>query len=212
MPLRRSASLSDYANYKDNFHHISSPNPYHLRRILSESRIEGSKESSFIGYNYRSSTPYPPTKYNQAWDVYKGDWYDRRYYTSPVYWPYPTWRYRYLDPPQSLYQNYPNLSWYPKTNRDAFFDMVSPNYLRGQSDPYYSKPLYSPYRPWVYEKQDIGRAVKLHEMNLISRNTLEKYWLMPRSFESRWNDYTPPYRPATWYTSPRRYYFSYPYC
>lgn len=206
--LRRSASVS-YGGYRDDFHHLSSPDPAKLRRVLSLSRIEGSKELPFISYAYRES-PYPSTRYNQAWDVYGNQWYDRRYYTSPVYWPYPTWRFRYLDPPESLYWNYPTLSWYPRTSRIAFFDMMNPSYWRRYTDPYFSRPLYYPYRPWAYESMDIARAINMYNKDLIGRNTLEKYWLAPRAW-GRWNDYTPPYRHSSWYTSPRRHYYSYPY-
>jgi len=169
--------------------------------------VSATHSTQFENYREKAS---PYLRHYREWDIWDDYWYDRRYQRSPADWPYAAWANRRnynLDPPQAHWNNFPSLGWTAHSSKYAFIDQgqIDPAYWRRYRDPHYDRPLYYPYRPWVYESMDKSRARQQHDNGLIATNTLEKYWLAERPWAARWADYTPPYRPPTYYTSPDRY-------
>jgi len=80
---------------------------------------------------------------------------------------------------------------------------------RRYRDPSCDQPLCHSYKPWTMHASDAGRTVKMFKQGLINFSTLEKDWLVPSYFQRKFDEYNHPYKSSTWYTSPRRYAFTF---
>lgn len=178
---------------------VHTPTPTHVYTIKRSTSIP-----SFSDYrsNYEISSKYKPTwspygRYRN-WDLYDEYWWDRSYYNSPLsyqYYYYPGRRYNYLDPPYSLWYNYPSLSYTPRS-RYWYSDSIDPVNWRRYRDTWYDRyMIYN--RPWstLYDSSDVSRALDLYGKGLLGWDSLDRYWLRPSGYERRlWDTRYYPYR------------------
>lgn len=195
--IRRSTSLTSLPR-SHSMALVSSAAP---TRVFTVKRTTSVPSFEDYRRNYELSWKYRPTRSSvrtRDWDLHDEYWWDRRYYYSPLFYPYyyyPGRRYNYLDPPYSLWWNYPALSSAPRS-RYWYTDNVDPLYWRRYRDTWYDRyMIYN--RPWstLYDSSDVNRALDLYGKGLIGMESLDRYWLRPSSYErSLWDVKHYPYR------------------
>jgi len=185
--IRRSTSLAALPRSRSSVM-VSTAAP---TRVYTIKRTTSFPSFSDYTHNYDLSWKYKPnwsTVRTRDWDLHDEYWWDRRYYYSPLFYPYsyyPSRRYNYLDPPYSLWWNYPALS-YTGRSRYSYTGSTDPLYWRRYRDTWYDRyMIYN--RPWstLYDSSDVNRALDLYGKGVVSWDTLDRYWLRPASYERR---------------------------
>jgi len=182
---------------------------YTIKRVYSSPALTSGKELPYVTYNNRAG---PFKRYRRDYDLNEDYWWDRRYHTSPVFWPPHAWpnrHYRQSDAAYGYWWHYPALTYYPRYDRHSFQNQGDPLYAKRYRDPYYDRPLWNPARPWAQDMVEPKRVLDMYKKNIIDFDSVQRNWLAPYSWERRWNEYKEPYQQQTWTTSPRRYFFSY---
>ncbi|VDP26504.1 unnamed protein product [Soboliphyme baturini] len=198
-PFRRSRSV----------HSLSTSN---VLSLTSPSRTVPLAYSSLHHLKYVSEI-YRPKVYNRYWqdsDIWDDYAWDSRHYMSPLYWStyyWPLRRYYYYDLPYSWNWYYPTISYYPRYSRSYFLDSIDPVFWR-RYDNYRYYPQWWKYRS-EYDYDDVKSRIRWYRRNILDYDSLERYWLRPRYLDRISSIYSSDsYRPV-WYSSPRRYYYSF---
>jgi hypothetical protein len=153
---------------------------------------------------YRPSTMF---RYRRDYDLLDDHLHDQTYFNTPIYWSthrYAARRYMNTDPIPNPWtwesgQFGSRYKWYT--------DWLNPTYWRRHRDPNYDRALWNPVRPWMYDRQNVDRAVRMYREGLTDFKTLDKYWINPYALDRKAKDYTDVYLPAGYYGA-RRYFYS----
>lgn len=135
-------------------------------------------------------------KYRRDQDYFDDLLHDRYTYNPSVYWTdyrFNARRYAYTDPiPNSMFDTYPafwsRYKWYT--------DFLDPTFYRKYRDPNYDRPLWDSWRPYMYDRNNTKRAVKMFRQGLISFRELDKKWIEPHALGRRFRDWNEVYTPA----------------
>ncbi|KAE9549191.1 hypothetical protein FO519_007603 [Halicephalobus sp. NKZ332] len=159
----------------------------------------------YPSHSYRPSTLF---KYRRDFNSFDDYLHDNFVHNPTVYWGdyrYGARRYAYTDPlPNSICDSYPTF-W----SRYKFYsDYLNPTFYRRYRDPYYDRPLWDSWRPYMYDRYNTKRAIKMFRQGLISFHELDKKWVEPNALGRRVKDWPDVYQPAARYGT-RRYFYAF---
>ncbi|CAD5215572.1 unnamed protein product [Bursaphelenchus okinawaensis] len=158
-----------------------------------------------VDAKYAPSTLYGQRLDRTAWD----DYYTDNFVHNPtVYWQdyrYTARRYPNTDPiPNSGEFGVPGF-W----SRYKFYtDYLNPQYWRKYRDPYYDRPLWDSWKPYLMDRYNSKKAIDMYRQGLISFDYLDKNWIEPTALARKDKDWGDTYTQAGRY-GPRRYFYQF---
>jgi len=186
LKLRRAASVADVSVYGSDVH-TPVRKSFTLQKIPSLPDMSGT--GGYINHRYTPQTShYQFHRDNNVTDDY---WWDRRYYYTPLFWPYTFFgsrRYNLVDGPFSIWWNFEGLNYYPSNVRYSSLENADPVYWRRPGNTLSERPGFHSQKPSRKSHDTLdtaGRAVRMYRQNLIDYDTVEKTWLAPLYRERR---------------------------
>lgn len=70
-----------------------------------------------------------------------------------------------------------------------YTDYLNPSYWRKYRDPYYDRPLWDSWKPYLLDQYNTKRAIGMYRQGLISFDYLDKNWIEPTALARKGKDW-----------------------